>query len=159
MASIVSFSGVWKSALISIIALLLSNYGVEALQPTGNTTSISLHNTKQTKPGFGTDDACMEYAGGFVVAETPNFHIEICGSKDKPLSYYGIEKSSHNSRHEIVLDLQSYRFNNKVVSQNERFIAVNGDTQYVLTRKFLTVKQGNKILLKEKVISYQRLCD
>ncbi len=138
------------------MALFLSSNKMEALHLTKNSTNVSLHNSKQTKPVFG-DDACMEYAGGFVVAETSNFYIEICGSKDTPLSYYGFKKNSSNSRSEIVLDLQSYTFNNKVTSQNERFIAVNGDTRYTLTPNSLIVKQGDKILVNEKVVKYKRL--
>jgi hypothetical protein len=107
--------------------------------------------------GLVNDNACMEYAGGFVVAKTKSFYIEICGSKDRPLSFYSVKKKFGNTVSEVNINLKNYTFNNKKASKSEKFIAVNGNTQYNLNRNFLTVTKDGKIVSKEKVISYQRL--
>jgi hypothetical protein len=107
--------------------------------------------------GLVNDNACMEYAGGFVVAKTKSFYIEICGSKDRPLSFYAVKKKFGNIVSEVNIDLKNYTFNNRKASKSEKFIAVNGNAQYNLNRNFLTVTKDGKIKSQEKVISYQRL--
>jgi hypothetical protein len=103
-------------------------------------------------------NACMEYSGGFVFAKTQKYHIEICGDKIKPLSYYiSTNKVGDSKRTDLVLDLQSYTFDRQVPRKNEKFIAVKGDTQYILTRTSMTVKRKNRIVSTEKVIYYRRL--
>ncbi len=103
-------------------------------------------------------NACMEYSGGFVFAKTQKYYIEICGSKTKPLSYYiSTNRVGDSKRTELVLDLQSYTFDRQVPRNNEKFVAVKGDTQYILTRTSMTVKRKNRIVSTEKVIYYRRL--
>jgi hypothetical protein len=103
-------------------------------------------------------NACMEYSGGFVFAKTQKYYIEICGSKTKPLSYYiSNNRVGDSKRTDLVLDLKSYIFARRVPSNNEKFIAVKGDTQYILTRTSMTVKRKNRVVLTEKVIYYRRL--
>jgi hypothetical protein len=103
-------------------------------------------------------NACMEYSGGFVFAKTQKYQIEICGSKTQPLSYYiSSNRIGDSKRADLVLDLQSYTFDRQVPRTNEKFIAVKGDTQYILTRTSVTVKRKNRVISTEKVIYYRRL--
>lgn len=104
------------------------------------------------------ETACMEYSGGFVLAKTQKYYIEICGSKTQPLSYYiSGNRVGDTKRAEMVLDLQSYTFDLKAPRNNEKFIAVKGDTKYILTRTSVTVKRKNRVIATEKVIYYRRL--
>jgi hypothetical protein len=112
----------------------------------------------KTRTNASEATACMEYSGGFVFAKTRKYYIEICGSKTKPLSYYiSNNKVGDSKRTDLVLDLKSYTFDRQVPRNNEKFIAVKGDTQYILTRTSMTVKRKNRIVATEKVIYYRRL--
>jgi hypothetical protein len=102
--------------------------------------------------------ACIEYSRGFVFAKTQRHYIEICGSKNKPLSYYiSTDKVGDSKRAGLVIDLQTYTFDRQIPRNNEKFVAVKGDTQYILTRTSMTVKRKNRIVSTEKVIYYRRL--
>jgi hypothetical protein len=88
--------------------------------------------------------ACIEYSRGFVFAKTQRHYIEICGSKNKPLSYYiSTDRVGDSKRSGLVIDLQTYTFDRQIPRNNEKFVAVKGDTQYILTRTSMTVKRKN----------------
>ncbi len=83
---------------------------------------------------------CPEESGGsqFVSAETKNFLVYICGG-DNPNTYVGMSKKGGNS---IILPLQSYT--------RDRFVAVNANTRYTLTRTELIVTQNGRVIVREK---------
>lgn len=81
-----------------------------------------------------------ESSGGsqFVSAETKNYLVYICGG-DNPNTYVGMAKNGGNS---ISLPLQTVA--------RDRFVAVNGDTRYTLTRTELIVTQKGRVLVRER---------
>lgn len=81
-----------------------------------------------------------ESSGGsqFVSAETRNYLVYICGG-DNPNTYVGMAKNGGNS---ISLPLQTVA--------RDRFVAVNGDTRYTLTRTELIVTQKGRVLVRER---------
>lgn len=81
-----------------------------------------------------------ESSGGsqFVSAETKNYLVYICGG-DNPNTYVGMAKNGGNS---ISLPLQSY--------SRDRFVAVNGDTRYTLTRTELIVTQKGRVIVRQR---------
>jgi len=81
-----------------------------------------------------------ESSGGsqFVSAETRNYLVYICGG-DNPNTYVGMAKNGGNS---ISLPLQTV--------SRDRFVAVNGDTRYTLTRTELIVTQKGRVLVRER---------
>ncbi|XWK88144.1 MAG: hypothetical protein U7127_28835 [Phormidium sp.] len=82
---------------------------------------------------------CRNRESTFVTAETASYVVSICGG-DLPGSYVG---ESKNGNGRIRLALQSYG--------RDRFVAVNGDTRYVLTRDELRVTQNGRTILQETV--------
>jgi hypothetical protein len=82
---------------------------------------------------------CRNRESTFVTAETANYVITICGG-DLPGTYIG---ESKNGSGRIRLPLQSYG--------RDRFVAVNGDTRYVLTPNELRVTQNGRIILRETI--------
>ncbi|MFB2833703.1 hypothetical protein [Floridanema evergladense] len=81
-----------------------------------------------------------ENSGGsqFVSAETKSYLVYICGG-DNPNTYVGMAKNGGNS---ISLPLQTYT--------RDRFVAVNGDTRYTLTRTELIVTQKGRVIARER---------
>jgi hypothetical protein len=73
---------------------------------------------------------------------TRNFYVNICGNSSHPTQYVGTSKSGQA----IVLPLSSYR--------NGRFVAANGNTRYILTRESLTVTQGGRRIMNERVTQW-----
>lgn len=82
---------------------------------------------------------CRNRESTFVTAETASYLISICGG-DFPGSYVG---ESKNGDGRIRLALQRY--------EGDRYIAVNGNTRYVLTRNELRVTQNGQTILRETV--------
>jgi hypothetical protein len=74
--------------------------------------------------------------------KTRNFYVNICGDSSRPTQYVG----TSNRGQAIVLPLSSY--------SNGRYVAVNGNVRYVLTSSFLTVTKGSRVIVKEKVTSW-----
>ena len=74
----------------------------------------------------------------FVSAETKNYLVYICGG-DNPNTYVGMAKNGGNS---ISLPLQTYT--------RDRFVAVNGDTRYTLTRTELIVTKNGRVIARER---------
>jgi hypothetical protein len=72
---------------------------------------------------------------------TQNFYVNICGNA-RPTQYVGTSKGGQA----IVLPLSS--------SARGKFVAVNGNVRYTLTPSFLTVTQGGKTIVKERVTEW-----
>jgi len=126
-----------QAAFIGVAASLCWASLVEA----SNVNSITA-NTSRSSNTIEIAEAstvCPADSGGsqFVSAETKNYLVYICGG-DNPNTYVGMGKSGGNR---ITLPLQSYT--------KDRFIAVNGDTKYTLTRTQLTVTQKRKVIVSE----------
>ena len=85
-------------------------------------------------------NTCPPKSGGslFVSAETRRFLVYICGG-DNPNTYVSIAKTGGQG---ITLPLKSYNRN--------QFVAVNGDTTYILTRSELLVRQKGRVILRER---------
>lgn len=137
---------VLKLALAAVGALLVLTPSVEAAQTTPNHSN--LHN--RTLLGHTPDDrpiliaqeySCPPNSGGsqFVAAETRNFYVYICGG-DLPNTYIGISKNQRTGG--IILPLRSYN--------NDRFVAVNGDVRYTLTRNELIVTRNGRVIARER---------
>lgn len=123
---------------ISIIAgTLLFSPLVKAENPIKNIAEIPTSQTliAQEDGGCGT-------LSTFVVAQTRRYYIYICGG-DNPSTYIGIAK---NGSGQIELPLASYT--------RDRFVANNRNTRYTVTRGYLTVTQKGKVILKERIISW-----
>jgi hypothetical protein len=91
---------------------------------------------------------CPEGQNIFAEAETKSFIIYICGA-GTPTSYVAIARNG-NTR--ISVPLQSY--NASQGTESSRFAAVNGEIRYILTRKVLKVSQGDRTIVKEKVLRW-----
>jgi hypothetical protein len=91
---------------------------------------------------------CPESESVYVAAETKNFLVFICGS-DEPYTYVGVAK---NGKGNITLPLQSY--NPQGGPEASRFVAFNRNTRYVLTRNELRVTQGNRTIVRERIIRW-----
>jgi hypothetical protein len=92
----------------------------------------------------------IEESGGstFVLAETKDFYINICGG-DLPNTYIGINKKNPDNM--IVLPLSDYD------PTGDYFEAINGNISYLLIRgttkgDFLTVTQGEKELFRQPIL-------
>jgi hypothetical protein len=140
-------------ALLVAGVCLLSNTSVNARAMTANPDNIKGLVVNRYNPirypieitqNFS---LCSDSEGDYVPrvwAETKDFLVNICyyvegGSG----TYYGRAKNGGAS---ISLPLQSER--------NERYVAVNGDTRYILTRNQLTVTQGRKTILQQRVLRF-----
>ena len=93
--------------------------------------------------------ACEPSESVFVVAQTENYWVNICGG-DAPYTYIGIDKTSGES---LRLDLTYYE------DDGSYFEAINGDYVYTVifgTAKgsFLSVTQGNDQILQEPLLSW-----
>jgi hypothetical protein len=73
---------------------------------------------------------------------TRNFYVNICGNPSFPTQYVGTSKGGQA----IVLPLSS--------RANGRFVANNGNVRYILTPSFLTVTQGGRTIVKERVTQW-----
>ncbi|HEY9852373.1 MAG TPA: hypothetical protein V6D28_23070 [Leptolyngbyaceae cyanobacterium] len=133
----------WQLLALSVGAAL-------CLTPLATAAAINSLKKNDTTPNIvSTSDAiliaqettvCPEESGGsqFVSAETRRFLIYICGG-DEPNTYVGMAKNGGNG---ITLPLQSYT--------RDRFVAVNANTSYTLTRTELIVRQNGRVILRER---------
>jgi hypothetical protein len=78
-------------------------------------------------------------------ALTRSFIVYICGN-NSPLNYIAIARGSNRR---IIVPLS----NSKSQAEN-KYVAVQGDTSYVLTRNVLRVSQNGQIVVKEKVLRW-----
>lgn len=131
--SLINFKGKHLSQFILFTAVLsLFNSSVSA-----SAINQSIHEPRLMAAKF----VCPPSSGGsqFVVAETVNFYIYICGG-DLPNTYVGIAKNQKTGG--IILPLKSYN--------NNQFVAVNGNVSYTLTRNELIVTRQGKVIVREK---------
>lgn len=100
----------------------------------------NINTVKANSIEIAQEASVCESSGGsqFVSAETKNYLVYICGG-DNPNTYVGMAKNGGNS---ISLPLQSYT--------RDRFVAVNGDTRYTLTRTELIVTQKGRVIARER---------
>ncbi|MFB2833706.1 hypothetical protein [Floridanema evergladense] len=82
---------------------------------------------------------CRNRESTFVTAETASYVISICGG-NFPGTYIG---ESKNGSGRIRLPLQRY--------ERDRYVAVNGNTRYILTPNELRVTQNGQTILRETI--------
>lgn len=95
-------------------------------------------------------DLCEAEESTYLVAETENFWVSICGG-DAPYTYVGMDKVTEDW---IELDLADY------AADGSWFEAVNGDYTYSIifgTAKgsFLTVTEGDETILQEYLLDWE----
>ncbi|RAM53103.1 MAG: hypothetical protein C6Y22_03195 [Hapalosiphonaceae cyanobacterium JJU2] len=83
----------------------------------------------------------------FVEAATKNYIVYICG-KQTPDTYIAITKNGNNI---ITLPLQP-NYNSSVKTGDSEYIAIKGQTHYLLNRKMLKVSRDGRNLVKEKIL-------
>jgi hypothetical protein len=84
----------------------------------------------------------------FVTAETKSYYFSICGTNNRPTRYVSYDyKVTKKPGKSLVLSLESFAFN--------KYTAVSGVIRYTLTSKYLTVAKRGRIILKEKITSWQ----
>lgn len=93
---------------------------------------------------------CRDGESTFVMAETRNFWVNICGG-DLPHTYVGVNKRDGRS---IRVPLRDY------TEDGDMFEAVNGNVSYLLIRgtprgDFLTVTQGNRELVRQPILRWE----
>ncbi|HAA32217.1 MAG TPA: hypothetical protein DCE56_36610 [Cyanobacteria bacterium UBA8553] len=132
-----SLSGI---VVLGASALFTSNVG--AFQATRSGVDVNTA-TVQTAPSnlIASRVGCPQRSGGsmFVRAETRSFLVYICGG-DNPNTYVGVAKNGTTGG--ITLPLRSY--------SRDRFVAVNGNTRYTLTRSELIVTRQGRTILRER---------
>ncbi|AFZ19542.1 hypothetical protein [Allocoleopsis franciscana] len=128
-----------KFALVGVACFCLTSWAEAASVMTTRDSLLGKLSSDKTLIAQE-NNVCPEKSGRsrFVSAETKNFLVYICGG-DEPNTYVSIAKKGGNN---IVLPLFSYN--------EERFVAVNRDTRYILTRKELTVVQNGRVILRER---------
>ena len=139
--------GILKLTLGAVGSLLALTPVVNAATITPNSTDIynrtPLGHAADVRPGLmaQAESVCPPNSGGsqFVTAETRSFYIYICGG-DLPNTYVGVAKNSRTGG--IILPLQSYT--------NDRFVAVNRNVRYTLTRNELIVTQNGRVIVRER---------
>jgi hypothetical protein len=99
--------------------------------------------------------ACPEGQNPLVEAQTKSFLVYICVG-DPDASYVAIARNAdaygQRSYRKITLPLQSY--NSHPQTKTKQYVAVMGDTRYVLTSKVLKVSQNGRTVIKEKVLHW-----
>lgn len=93
--------------------------------------------------------ACPQGENVLIEAVTKSFIVYICGN-DKPGSYVGVARMGNEK---VTLPLQNLKPDGATQKQN--YVAVNGDTRFLLTRESLEIVVGDKIVVREKVLRWQ----
>lgn len=135
MQKLLTAIGLGTCVALGTVASL--NPSVNAVELNRNSSSI---NEASNSSAFlvAQRTACPGYnPSEFVRAETKNFFVYICGG-DLPHTYVGIAK---NGRGNITLPLRTV--------ENDRFVAVNGNHRYTLTRNKLTVTRNGRTIVNE----------
>lgn len=131
------------SGIVFLGASVLLSSSVGAFQATRSGVDINATTVKTAPLSnlIAHKVGCPKRSGGsmFVQAETRNFVVLICGG-DNPNTYVGVAKNVTTGG--ITLPLQSY--------SRDRFVAVNGDTRYTLTRSELIVTRRGNTLVRER---------
>jgi hypothetical protein len=95
--------------------------------------------------------ACPQGENILVEAVTKSFIVYICGS-DKPGSYVGVARMGNEK---ITLPLQNLKSDGTTENDKYRYVAVDGDTRFILTRENLEIAEGAKVIIKEKVLRWE----
>jgi hypothetical protein len=90
--------------------------------------------------------ACPKGENVLIEAVTKSFIVYICGN-GKPGSYVGIARIGNEK---VTLPLQSLN-----VAQQQSYVAVDGNTRFLLTRESLKIVVGDKTIVREKVLRWQ----
>ena len=95
-------------------------------------------------------DLCLEEESTYLVAETENYWLSICGGH-APYTYVGIDKVTEDA---IELDLSDY------AEDGSWFEAINGDYTYLIIfgtarGNFLTVMEGDTTILQEYLVDWE----
>jgi hypothetical protein len=98
--------------------------------------------------GKSIHQVCPEGENLLNEAVTRSFIVYICGN-NSPLNYIAIARSN-NSR--IIVPLNNSKSQTEVTK--DKYIAVQGDTSYTLTRNVLRVSQNGQLIVKEKVLRW-----
>ncbi|AKG23550.1 hypothetical protein [Calothrix sp. 336/3] len=132
-----SLTNIPKTLGLSLLALGTSL----SFTAVANAGEINLPNTNSTL--LARSYPCPENSGGsvFQASETRNFYVYICGG-DLPNTYVGVAKNRNTGG--IVLPIRSYN--------NSRFVAVNRNVRYTLTRSELIVTQNGKVIVRERIL-------
>jgi hypothetical protein len=101
-----------------------------------------------TADGKSISQICPEGEKLLNEAVTRSFIVYICGN-NSPLNYIVIARSN-NSR--IIVPLNNSKSEGEVTK--DKYVAVQGDTSYALTRDVLRVSQNGQLVIKEKVLRW-----
>lgn len=93
--------------------------------------------------------ACPQGENVLIEAVTKSFIVYICGN-DKPGSYVGVARIGNEK---VTLPLQSIKPDGAFDKQN--YVAVKGNTRFLLTRETLEIMVGDATVVREKVIRWQ----
>ncbi len=102
----------------------------------------------KTADGQTLASACPEGQNLLIEAVTRSFIVYIC-SGNITGSYVAITRSDNSK---IILPLLRQKFQEEAI--NKKYVAVQGGTNYTLTRDVLRVSQGGLIMVKEKVFRW-----
>ncbi|AFY39551.1 hypothetical protein Lepto7376_3334 [[Leptolyngbya] sp. PCC 7376] len=121
----------------------------EANPPWDLLSTLDENDTDFVDEDLASDTFCDPNDSVFVIAETENFWLNICGG-DLPHTYIGVSKDTGD---ELRLGLSYYE------EDGSYFEAINGDYTYSIifeTAKgsFLSVTQGDKQILQEPLTSW-----
>lgn len=93
--------------------------------------------------------ACPQGENVLIEAVTKSFIVYICGN-DKPGSYVGVARIGNEK---VTIPLQNLKPDGAFLQQN--YLAVKGNTRFILTRETLEIMVGDATVVKEKVIRWQ----
>jgi hypothetical protein len=116
-----------------------SSDGSFAFVSAGGSDSVSDTPTESntTDTASTSTSTCDDGEKTFLAAETDNFNIAICG-KNKPTHYVGKSKQGGSS---IKLPLSK--------ASQDRYIAKNGNVNYIVTPKYLTIVQNGRTIQQD----------
>ena len=92
---------------------------------------------------------CPQGQNLLVEAVTRSFIVYICGG-DFPGSYVGIARSDNSK---ITLPLLSQKSQGEAIKK--KYVAIEGNIKYTLTRDVLQVSQDGQTIIKEKVLRWK----
>jgi hypothetical protein len=143
MKGSVSFENVPRSVSnLTVLELKYStNEGYQSVQFSnitigGGKTTSDLP-TKSNTSDTASSSTCDDDEKTFLAAETNNFDITICG-KNKPTHYVGKSKQGGSS---IKLPLSK--------ASQDRYIAKNGNVNYIVTSKYLSIVQNGRTIQQD----------
>lgn len=90
-------------------------------------------------------DNCPRNTYTLRYGETRNYYVWICATEGGNLYY--VAQGKNRNRGGITLRIRNYNRN--------RFVAVNGNTRYVVTPSRLVVTQGDRTILSERILQWE----